>query len=72
MVQFLTDLGAKPITLYGRFSDSRSTSLPYFVTRLSEAKYTNGLATSMVQDPLTVQKPLIPSLVRSVIGTSVE
>jgi hypothetical protein len=64
--------GGKPITLYGRFSDSRSTSLPYFVTRLSETKYTDGPATGMVQDPLTVQNPLIPSLVRSVIGTSVE
>lgn len=70
--QFLTDPGGKPITLYGRFSDSRSTSLPYFVTRLSEAKYTNGPATGMVQGSLTVQNPLIPSLVQSVIGTSVE
>jgi hypothetical protein len=72
MVQFLTDSGGKPITLYGRFSDSRSTSLPYFVTRLSETKYTNGPATSVVRNPLAVQNPLIPSLVRSVIGTSVE
>jgi hypothetical protein len=63
--------GGKPITLYGRFSDSRSTSLPYFVTRLSEAKYINGPTTGMVQDSLTAQNPLIPSLVRSVIGTSV-